>query len=410
MVRRGDRCMRFAWWFPVCPGGAISRTSLLCFNDLSKTAQHRSRLNPEIAVDRDSRRNPPCPPDRIAATRLKPSRAATSAFAPTAIRRCSSACATRAAAIAEAKALHGRRRRRTARSYGVPVAIKDNIDAEGLPTTAACPAFAYKPGKDATAVARLRARRRHRHRQDQPRSVRDRPGRRALALWRAAQRVRSGADPRRLELRLGGRGRGRPRAAGARHRHGRLRPRARRAQQHRRPQAEPRACFDRGRRSGLPLARLRFDLRADHRRLPGRRSPSSPGPMRPIPIRARGRSEPLGAFAKGVAGRRADRGPARVLRRSRRGGSLRSGDRAGGGARRAHRRDRHRAVLRDRAPALRRAVGGGALHRAEIAAGVVAGIDPSGHPGNHRSRARGRARSIRSRRSTSSKSCAACAT
>ena len=40
--------------------------------------------------------------------------------------------------------------------YGIPVAIKDNIDAEGLPTTAACPAFAYKPGKDATAVARLR--------------------------------------------------------------------------------------------------------------------------------------------------------------------------------------------------------------------------------------------------------------
>jgi allophanate hydrolase len=41
--------------------------------------------------------------------------------------------------------------------YGVPVAVKDNIDAIGLPTTAACPAFAYSPSHDATAVARLRA-------------------------------------------------------------------------------------------------------------------------------------------------------------------------------------------------------------------------------------------------------------
>ncbi|HET7257153.1 MAG TPA: allophanate hydrolase, partial [Xanthobacteraceae bacterium] len=41
--------------------------------------------------------------------------------------------------------------------YGVPVAVKDNIDLKGLPTTAACPAFAYEPGKDATCVARLKA-------------------------------------------------------------------------------------------------------------------------------------------------------------------------------------------------------------------------------------------------------------
>jgi allophanate hydrolase len=41
--------------------------------------------------------------------------------------------------------------------YGIPVTVKDNIDVEGLPTTAACPAFLYRAKKDATAVARLRA-------------------------------------------------------------------------------------------------------------------------------------------------------------------------------------------------------------------------------------------------------------
>lgn len=41
--------------------------------------------------------------------------------------------------------------------WGAPIAVKDNIDVAGLPTTAACPAFAYEPQRDATAVARLRA-------------------------------------------------------------------------------------------------------------------------------------------------------------------------------------------------------------------------------------------------------------
>ncbi|WP_337270719.1 allophanate hydrolase [Oryzifoliimicrobium ureilyticus] len=40
--------------------------------------------------------------------------------------------------------------------WGVPFAAKDNIDVAGLPTTAACPAFAYDPDQDATVIARLK--------------------------------------------------------------------------------------------------------------------------------------------------------------------------------------------------------------------------------------------------------------
>ncbi len=39
--------------------------------------------------------------------------------------------------------------------YGVPFAVKDNIDAQGFPTTAACPAFVYRPERSATTVQRL---------------------------------------------------------------------------------------------------------------------------------------------------------------------------------------------------------------------------------------------------------------
>jgi allophanate hydrolase len=61
-----------------------------------------------------------------------------------------------AEALAEAKALtaSGPQDRPL---YGVPVAVKDNIDVAGMPTTAACPAFSYQPAKDATAVSRLKA-------------------------------------------------------------------------------------------------------------------------------------------------------------------------------------------------------------------------------------------------------------
>jgi len=39
--------------------------------------------------------------------------------------------------------------------YGIPFAIKDNIDLAGLPTTAGCPEFAHTPQRHATVVQRL---------------------------------------------------------------------------------------------------------------------------------------------------------------------------------------------------------------------------------------------------------------
>ncbi|KQV92224.1 allophanate hydrolase [Pelomonas sp. Root1237] len=41
--------------------------------------------------------------------------------------------------------------------YGVPFAVKDNIDVAGTPTTAGCPEFAYVPAKNAFLVDRLLA-------------------------------------------------------------------------------------------------------------------------------------------------------------------------------------------------------------------------------------------------------------
>ncbi len=39
--------------------------------------------------------------------------------------------------------------------YGIPFAIKDNIDLAGRPTTAACPEFSYTPDASAPVVQRL---------------------------------------------------------------------------------------------------------------------------------------------------------------------------------------------------------------------------------------------------------------
>ena len=61
-----------------------------------------------------------------------------------------------AALLAQAEALDARRGEAGRLPlYGVPFAVKDNIDVEGLATTAACPGFAYQPRKSAEVVQRL---------------------------------------------------------------------------------------------------------------------------------------------------------------------------------------------------------------------------------------------------------------
>jgi allophanate hydrolase len=60
--------------------------------------------------------------------------------------------------VAEAEALEVRRAGgEVLPLYGVPFAVKDNLDVAGLPTTVACPAFTYAPADDCEVVRRLRA-------------------------------------------------------------------------------------------------------------------------------------------------------------------------------------------------------------------------------------------------------------
>lgn len=64
--------------------------------------------------------------------------------------------ATKAAMLAEAEAL-GPFDPVARPLWGIPFAVKDNIDVAGMPTTAACAEFAYTPTTDATVVAKLKA-------------------------------------------------------------------------------------------------------------------------------------------------------------------------------------------------------------------------------------------------------------
>jgi allophanate hydrolase len=66
--------------------------------------------------------------------------------------------ATREELVAAARAIDARvAAGETLPLAGVPFAVKDNIDVAGFETTAACPAFAYRPKASATVVERLLA-------------------------------------------------------------------------------------------------------------------------------------------------------------------------------------------------------------------------------------------------------------
>ena len=149
---------------------------------------------------------------------------------------------------------------------GVPVAVKDNIDALGC-----------RPPPPARPFPIRRRMMRPRWRS----CARPAPSSSARPIsissppaWSACARpmafpinpIRARSHSGRIEFGIGGRGVGRPGAAGARHRYRRLRPRAGDAQQHRRPEAEPRADLDRRRGAGLPDAGLRLGVLAHRRR------------------------------------------------------------------------------------------------------------------------------------------------
>ena len=130
---------------------------------------------------------------------------------------------------------------------GVPFAVKNLFDVEGLPTRAGskinrshAPGRARRDADRAAGGGRRGAGRRAQHGR-----IRLRLHRRERPRRRLAQSARSDAHDRRLVRRLRRRGGGRPRAARARLRHQRLDPRAVVVLRHLRAQADLRAAVAR---------------------------------------------------------------------------------------------------------------------------------------------------------------------
>ena len=164
------------------------------------------------------------------------------------------------AVMARARALANAGPEKSLPLYGIPFAVKDNIDCVGLPTTAACPAFAYTPTQNAHVVDKLMAAGAILVGKTNLDQFATGLGWNALTLWRAAQRVRFALHFRRVELGFGRRGRrgiGRVRAG---HGYRGLGPRSRIIQQYHRLEADTRNSKHARRRSRLPKPGLRVGV------------------------------------------------------------------------------------------------------------------------------------------------------
>ena len=150
--------------------------------------------------------------------------------------------------------------------WGIPFAVKDNIDVAGMPTTAACPAYQYYPTADATVVALLRAAGAIPIGKTNPDQFATGPGGRA----RRPTPIPGGSQRHRSELSPGGSTSGSAVAVargvvsfslGTDTGTGLHGPGG--TQQHRGPQALGRRTVDDRSRPRLPDARLRLGVRAD---------------------------------------------------------------------------------------------------------------------------------------------------
>ena len=94
--------------------------------------------------------------------------------------------------LSRAKALETDPKTRALPLFGIPFAVKDNFDVEGLPTTAACSAYGRIPTAHSDGRAKIAGRRGNPDRQDEYGPVRDRTGRHAHTVRHLLQRFQCG--------------------------------------------------------------------------------------------------------------------------------------------------------------------------------------------------------------------------